>query len=561
MARKRTEVNQHRGRGPNELEARYRRFKDLPLPGEEIDTVRKTAHNLTRDSFPLFFDPDANWNLKLDRFYEYVYPDWFGERYEMEGEPLLLYRCRNILRMQGHRPVADALNLLDDAVARGDEARAAAISCEAPVSRRPEGEQEFIRKANELLHGDNGNIRGILDNDYALLDWLTCQGVDIEELPALFEYGDGTIAQVLLFSRFWIRSPGSFKSAEEDPLARACALVAHLFFQYPAPRLLCEEWVQARGLPNTKYCVWSLVLGRGHKLHHVAPALGFQGMTRALASALQGISGQFGPPQRLLDCAELFPYAPVWRCEQKLHFMWAVMHAFGGRERDFFRMAQTRAFLIDPFPDPTGWDFLFQPPGFQEDYYVWPAFWSETAKWLIRYGDDLNDEEAQIVLDWGAHEFIVSSEALRVDDSPVFTWRKRRPEPSLARARAYRDRVNAAQNFVDRKLPESWEGQGLNHTLETEDGAVWEIVELTTVQALIAEGIEMQHCVASYHVSCILGPYAIFSVRWNGQRRLTVRVDRRTMAIVEARGCQNRNAAPEERTILRRWKEACVRGS
>lgn len=86
---------------------------------------------------------------------------------------------------------------------------------------------------------------------------------------------------------------------------------------------------------------------------------------------------------------------------------------------------------------------------------------------------------------------------------------------------------------------------------------VWEIVELTSSDALHAEGRTLQHCVASYAWRCRQGLSQIFSIRRQGagssRSMATVEVDPRQRAVVQARGLRNHRASGKALRLLHAW--------
>jgi hypothetical protein len=83
--------------------------------------------------------------------------------------------------------------------------------------------------------------------------------------------------------------------------------------------------------------------------------------------------------------------------------------------------------------------------------------------------------------------------------------------------------------------------------------AGWTVQELGSGAQLLTEGRAMRHCVATYAGPCRTGRTAIFSLQHRGGRRLTVEVNLRRHAVVQARGVCNRRPDPEERAALSRW--------
>jgi hypothetical protein len=83
------------------------------------------------------------------------------------------------------------------------------------------------------------------------------------------------------------------------------------------------------------------------------------------------------------------------------------------------------------------------------------------------------------------------------------------------------------------------------------------MMELTDSAQLRKEGAALHHCVASYADRCRRGHSSIWSLRlWQGEKVryvLTVEIDPRTRAVVQARGRANRAASGKPLRLLRDW--------
>ena len=88
----------------------------------------------------------------------------------------------------------------------------------------------------------------------------------------------------------------------------------------------------------------------------------------------------------------------------------------------------------------------------------------------------------------------------------------------------------------------------------------WTIRELLSSKALIAEGRQLKHCVATYAASCAQGHCSIWTMEMEsgaGRKKvITVEVQNRRRMISQARGKLNRLASERELSVLRRWATA-----
>jgi hypothetical protein len=85
----------------------------------------------------------------------------------------------------------------------------------------------------------------------------------------------------------------------------------------------------------------------------------------------------------------------------------------------------------------------------------------------------------------------------------------------------------------------------------------WQIIELTDTAQLRAEGAALHNCVASYGDRCYRGVSSIWSLRMGQGEKvhhvLTVEVDPKRRAIIQARGRANRLAAGKSLRLLKDW--------
>ena len=85
---------------------------------------------------------------------------------------------------------------------------------------------------------------------------------------------------------------------------------------------------------------------------------------------------------------------------------------------------------------------------------------------------------------------------------------------------------------------------------------LWTMKEILNSHELAEEGRHMRHCVYSYLVSCRRRRSAIFSLRCDGERRVTVEVSLPHFTIRQACGHMNRRLDNDENARLsRRFRE------
>jgi hypothetical protein len=87
--------------------------------------------------------------------------------------------------------------------------------------------------------------------------------------------------------------------------------------------------------------------------------------------------------------------------------------------------------------------------------------------------------------------------------------------------------------------------------------SVWQMIELTNGAQLRREGTALHHCVASYADRCWRGASRIWGLRVHRGDKvrhvLTVEVDMKRRAVVQARGWGNRAASGKPLRLLRDW--------
>lgn len=86
---------------------------------------------------------------------------------------------------------------------------------------------------------------------------------------------------------------------------------------------------------------------------------------------------------------------------------------------------------------------------------------------------------------------------------------------------------------------------------------VWQLVELTSSAQLRSEGTALHHCVASYADRCLQGMSRIWSLRVHQGEKvrhvLTIEIDPKRRAVVQARGWGNRSASGKPLRVLQDW--------
>lgn len=102
-----------------------------------------------------------------------------------------------------------------------------------------------------------------------------------------------------------------------------------------------------------------------------------------------------------------------------------------------------------------------------------------------------------------------------------------------------------------------WEGAPIaDYTTVIKSGVkehVWTITQITNSKALAAEGTALHHCVYSYQNSCVSGRLSIWSLKCDGERKITIELNHTSEKIVQMRGYANRSAYRHEVDIIKDW--------
>lgn len=327
---------------------------------------------------------------------------------------------------------------------------------------------------------------------------------------------------LLLFRPFWIRSPASFCPARDG------SLVEHLLVRFELPPVLREAWnfEDARNV-DLRALVWSVAVGLGCSLRRLA-RLGAQ----------RGLEDWAPLPKKF---PALLARAPAKR-GLALAALHAEVHRLGGGEIEFQRLAGNASFRVDPFS--------LRPPR--------ARFLAGAIRWLRQHREQLSAAQASDVLVWALHLY---TEARR-HGTPAFSWSGRGFARSVQEAQLYVDvAFRRGWPYNRRRRPElRWRKHGWDWEIESQ-GARWSFVELASSLELRDEGQAMRHCVGSYDYSCHIGRSAIFSVRVDDQRKLTIELRLPSLALVQVYGKCNRTATRSERELVERWLNSAVQPS
>jgi hypothetical protein len=192
-------------------------------------------------------------------------------------------------------------------------------------------------------------------------------------------------------------------------------------------------------------------------------------------------------------------------------------------------------------------------------------FWRTVWMFLIAHSDAVAPAQVGPIIDFlhsVRHERVVveTAEGIVIQEPPQpgFSLKGRTPRSVLR----LMDEWHRGLGFVTGGL--SWDRSRLRPLIlevpRQEPSAPpvqWEFIELTNSAQLRAEGVALQHCVASYSHRCWRGSARIWSLRSKSDSKvrpvMTIEIDPRKKAIVQARGFRNRPASAKALRLLQRW--------
>jgi hypothetical protein len=194
-------------------------------------------------------------------------------------------------------------------------------------------------------------------------------------------------------------------------------------------------------------------------------------------------------------------------------------------------------------------------------------FWRTVWMFFIAHGEELESTQIGPMIDYiqsVRHDRIQieTQDGMReiAPPQPSFSM-KGRTVPSMLRLmkewhRDLRLSDNTATFTWTRSPFKSWLLEEPRRN-EEETPKRWHMVELINSAHLREEGASLHHCVGSYAYRCNRGTSSIWSLRmWRGKKKrsmLTIEVDPKKHAIIQARGRANRSASGKPLKLLHEW--------
>ena len=328
----------------------------------------------------------------------------------------------------------------------------------------------------------------------------------------------GGLAAIATHGHAWLRPLDEWKIVSSNPNRQFGSLVRHLFARYPVPQCFDSVWFRHSRTQN-----WFLHVGQGKSIR-TAQRLYFSLAKR--------------------EAHELMLAPDNYTIEQALR--WAQMRALNGNRRMVDAVCGTR--LGNRFEHNEFWvsvlRFLVQNP-FLDTVHYGP---------IIDYVQNQKFEPREVFVRPGVVE-------QQPPPHPGFTMRGRTADTLLRHVSAWHTQLGREQ----RTGPAQWKSSGIaglslieGHE-QSKNMRRWTITELLNGDALVNEGREMRHCIATYARSCANGHSSVWSMQCENaegrERVLTIEVRPSARTVMEARGRFNAAPTPQAMRILRQWTE------
>lgn len=313
----------------------------------------------------------------------------------------------------------------------------------------------------------------------------------------------------------WVRSLDKWQHRTHNADRQFSSLARHLFANYDVPLFMDRAWSSG----NRTHQLWFKHIGSGRNIRN-APDLPVP-LTKMMA-------------HHFLSASQDYTVERALRRAQAL--------GLGADERMAAAIAESR--LSDKFKDNEFWlsviGFFARNP-MLDCVYVVP---------IIDYIWNQKYEDVQVVVGRGVAEN-------RGPAQPNFSMKGRTVAALLQQVERWHKDLGKGGDVVQWTRSSIAEFEFAEGSADKNNFRTWRVAELLSSKELVAEGRELQHCVASYANSCASGHYSIWSLTLQEQglpkKLITIQVDLKRNVIVQVRGKQNRYPTAKEREIVQRW--------
>lgn len=361
--------------------------------------------------------------------------------------------------------------------------------------------ENYIRSLDNLQFSMNFNVNRIRETigDFS--------NIEIIKNSIDSEYSEFIAKWACLLSPFWLRSPRTWNKDS------GVHILNHLFTLYETPNFLLQQWFVSRRYDRQpipfKWICWYIIIGQGGSLKKAAKFF------------------KWNIPNKFQHYLMKAPDT-IYPMEACIH---AEVHRLRGDNQDFMRVMYNHGLVIDPTENT-----------YDESYI---KFWKSTISWLVKNSDGITDEDSSLVVAWAIHKYTEGTRNENIDD---FSWKGRSVGNVLAQSLEYEVSLT-----MPAWIGYKWEKHDWDWTYINENEVNWEFIELTNGKELFDEGRYMLHCVGSYGGRCASGASAIFSLKKNGNRVITIEVNPKSCVLVQSLGKGNRRPEIEETKIIKLW--------
>jgi hypothetical protein len=310
----------------------------------------------------------------------------------------------------------------------------------------------------------------------------------------------------------WGGTPAAWRPA-------TCALAQHLIGRYALPRFLGTSWYATGDLHAERKREWFVRHGRGASFRSLDLPID---MTRRMEHIFLASPDHLSI-EHALRRAELLA---LGASDRMVHAVLATRLATDLTNGTFWR---------------TMWVFLVANAHVIEPAQIGP---------VIDFVQAIRHERVAVETQSGI--------VLRDPPQPFFSMKGRTMASLVRLMEEWHRTLGVANGGL------TWPASPLRPMVVEESGdgssappGVWHLIELTNGAQLRTEGTALHHCVASYADRCRQGLSRIWSLRVRRGEKvrhvLTIEVDVRRRAIVQARGWNNRMASGKPLGLLREW--------
>ena len=367
---------------------------------------------------------------------------------------------------------------------------------------------------------------------FRLIDHLSKLQTKLFDPAPVYEHlGDepgNTYLEALLMmstcSGYWIRQVEDWKPKTRNMHRQFSSLLRHLFVKYEMPKFFDSVWFTGWGKRNAEWRKLFLFVSRGHNLRRANLPVPY---TKKMAHCFMQ-----APPQLTVNQA----------------LRWGQVLGLGGNERLARTLLGTRL----------------------EGSFEHDAFWVTVIRWFIQH-PMLDPAQVGPIIDYLQDQRFggeIVCDAARGDmrhhiPQPNLTMKGRTPDSLLRQVQQWHQSLGKFHSH--RNL--EWRPSGILafEMLEGEQSDAanrrrWVIRELLSSKALMVEGRQMRHGVATYASSCRNGSCSIWTMELEANseinKAVTIEVRSNTRMICQIRGRANRLATGKERIIISRWAKA-----